>query len=182
MALDLFERRGFDHVTMEEIAEAAKVSRRTLFRRFPSKADLVWDGLTAVRDVVRERASALAGEAPSALLEELFVPVLRALEEPLAADVARRRLRLIGSSPTLLNHGVLVEIEHEIGKCFSGKKLPGGAPPALAARALVAAAFAALLWWAEYGDEMSALEAVRSALGATALGATALAGPALSAS
>lgn len=169
MALGLFEQRGFDQVTMEEIAEAASVSRRTLFRRFPSKADLVWDGVTAVRDLVSARASALAGATPAALMTELLVPVLRALDDPAAADVARRRLRLIGSSPALLNHGVLVEIEQEIGKCLSGTTLPGAAPPALAARALVAVAFAALLWWAEHGDKMSAMDAVRAALGVTAL-------------
>ncbi len=41
LALSLFEKRGFDDVTMDEIATAAEISRRTLFRAFPSKADLV---------------------------------------------------------------------------------------------------------------------------------------------
>ena len=40
-AIDLFARKGFDETTVDDIAEAAGTSRRTLFRYFESKSDLL---------------------------------------------------------------------------------------------------------------------------------------------
>ncbi len=43
VAKELFFRRGFDHVTIAEVAEAAEVSRMTVFNYFPRKEDLFLD-------------------------------------------------------------------------------------------------------------------------------------------
>jgi AcrR family transcriptional regulator len=40
-ALQLFQRQGYNATTADQIAEAAKISRITFFRYFPSKADVV---------------------------------------------------------------------------------------------------------------------------------------------
>lgn len=40
-AIELFLRHGFDQVSVSQVAEAAEVSRRTLFAYFPAKEDLV---------------------------------------------------------------------------------------------------------------------------------------------
>src|SRR5699024_2895985 len=43
-SLELMVKRGFDHVSVTDLAAAAGISRATFFRYFPTKADLVWRG------------------------------------------------------------------------------------------------------------------------------------------
>jgi DNA-binding transcriptional regulator YbjK len=40
-AIDLFAKKGFDETTVEEVAEAAGISRRSFFRYFETKDDLL---------------------------------------------------------------------------------------------------------------------------------------------
>ncbi len=78
-AVSLFVEQGYDDVTMDQVAEAAGVSRRTAYRHFPNKYDLVFDHPTrwlevfdttiasrepaeATRDVIRRGVVAVAAE------------------------------------------------------------------------------------------------------------------------
>jgi AcrR family transcriptional regulator len=58
-ALRLFARRGFDAVTVADIARAAKVSEKTVFNYFPAKEDLVFGAgmqrVAALIEAVRAR-------------------------------------------------------------------------------------------------------------------------------
>jgi len=63
-ATRLFKDRGFDAVTVDEIAEAADVGRMTVFNHFPRKEDLFFDrdeeGRELLRAAVREREADVA--------------------------------------------------------------------------------------------------------------------------
>jgi AcrR family transcriptional regulator len=60
VALDLFERQGFQATTVDQIAGAADVSTRTFFRYFPTKIDALLadqpQRLAALRELLAQRA------------------------------------------------------------------------------------------------------------------------------
>src|ERR1700722_3568097 len=53
-ATRLFHERGFDRVTVDEIAEAADVGRMTVFNHFPRKEDMFFDRDEEGREILRE--------------------------------------------------------------------------------------------------------------------------------
>lgn len=50
----LFRERGFEHVTVDEIATAADVGRMTVFNHFPRKEDMFFDRDEEGREILRE--------------------------------------------------------------------------------------------------------------------------------
>lgn len=59
VAIDLFAARGFDEVSVDDVAEAAGIARRTLFRYYPSKNALPWGDFEAHLARMRDLLAAL---------------------------------------------------------------------------------------------------------------------------
>lgn len=80
-AMKLFDERGYDDTTVEDIADAAEVSPRTFYRLFPAKADVIVEkGLTTFGDLVSAVADRPAGEPLQASIEAVFVAQLADLD------------------------------------------------------------------------------------------------------
>jgi len=92
-ALALFAGRGFEKVTMDEVAAAAGVSTRTLFRYFPAKIDLALGRIRRIDDALR---SAIDGATSlSALEERIDTELTRVLADPATAEHLTRVHHLI---------------------------------------------------------------------------------------
>lgn len=109
-AFKLFKERGYNAVTVDQIAEAANVSKRTFFDYFPSKDDVVgtWQDsfVTALADAVSARP---AGEPIGTVVEESMIDALMMSIPPDAEFINE----LIESTPSLRvrNQYKYVELE-----------------------------------------------------------------------
>jgi AcrR family transcriptional regulator len=97
-AMRLFVARGFDHVTVAEVAAASGVSEKTVFNYFPTKEDLFFDEVPARQatavEAIRGRR---AGESVVATLRRLQAAECPRLCSPGFAAFAR----VIEESPAL---------------------------------------------------------------------------------
>ncbi|MEL3950953.1 TetR family transcriptional regulator [Streptomyces sp. LNU-CPARS28] len=100
-ALQLLALKGFDAVTVDEIVGAAGVSKRTFFRYFASKEDVVIQFLADMgTGMCAELAARPAGERPSeALRHAVWVPLGECADH---SERALRVVRLILGTPALL--------------------------------------------------------------------------------
>jgi TetR/AcrR family transcriptional regulator, regulator of mycofactocin system len=106
IALDLFTERGFDTTTVDDIAAAAGIGRRTVFRYYPSKNDIPWGAFDEQLVRMRETFAALPPGLP--VLAGVRAAVLEFNEvHPDEQPWHRRRLRLILGTPALQAHSTL---------------------------------------------------------------------------
>lgn len=106
MAFRLFAERGFGGTTLDAIAEAVGVGRRTLFRYYQSKNDIPWGQFD--RTLTRFRAILDEQPADVPLHEAVHHAVVRFNEFPDdACPPHRDRMLLILTTPELQAHSVL---------------------------------------------------------------------------
>ncbi|WP_026924405.1 TetR/AcrR family transcriptional regulator [Glycomyces arizonensis] len=172
-AMRLFEEQGFDATTVDQIAAAASISRRSFFHYFGTKEDLVLGDTEALGESVRAALEARPAEESAWTAIRAAFMTLRSTEDS-ADDLLLARLH--HDAPSLrakhlekhLRWQELLapDIQRRLG-------LPETETPDPRARAFVAAALAcldaALNAWCESGGELDpvrlfddAIEAIRA--------------------
>ncbi|MFG2357747.1 TetR family transcriptional regulator [Streptomyces sp. NPDC048521] len=106
-ALELFTTQGYEHTTVDEIAEAADVSQRTFFRYFAGKEDAAFavQATTEARFVAAVRARP-PHEAPMEALRQAMMQgwdaIRETVESAVPVELYLRMYRTIESTPALL--------------------------------------------------------------------------------
>jgi mycofactocin system transcriptional regulator len=157
IAVEMFSAHGYDEVTIEALAAAAGISRRTFFRYFSSKADALMAGFDA--DVERLR-SVLADSDPDLPVMDAIRHAVVEVNDYHADDLARLRQRMLleHSNPALLANGILhyEEWQAVIAEFAAGRldQAAGDLLPQVIARSVFGAAYAGFMSWLsdERGD------------------------------
>jgi AcrR family transcriptional regulator len=153
VALDLFEQKGFDAVTVERIAEVAEVSPSSVYRWFGTKEHLViWDEYDpmALASIESELDTAPPLEA---LRRVVRATVLSAFERD--DERIRRRLRLAYANPSIEAASTLetYEMGNLIAAVLAAKleRHPDDLEVQVASHGFVGALLGALRHWHDSG-------------------------------
>ena len=155
IALRLFTKQGFDETPIEQIAAEAGVSRRTFFRYYRSKADVLWGDFDAE---VTHIAAALAAVPASVPMMDAIRQAVVAANHYRAEDVPelRTRMNLIASVPALQSSAAMrYDAWERAISDFAGARLGQPADslyPLAVGRATLAACRAAYDRWVARAD------------------------------
>ncbi|MFF0635716.1 TetR family transcriptional regulator [Nocardia sp. NPDC004151] len=164
-ALRLFAEKGYEATTVDEIAEAAGISRRTFFRQFRSKEDVVFADHESQLTQARAFLEAARGDAWDAVCEAVVEVFERFTQW---RDLAARRYRVVRQVPTLREREIVTVFRYErLFTDYLRRKLPGISDLALVQfTAAVTATHNYLLRRMVRGESAASPEDLRSALAA----------------
>jgi mycofactocin system transcriptional regulator len=158
VALALFSERGFEETTVDDIAAAVGVARRTIFRYFASKNDMVWGDFNAVIVRLRDAFAAEPDDAP--LTEALRRAVVASNRyDPEQLPDLRIRMSLITTVPALQGHSMLRYAAWRNAVAELAAPRMGAKPDALGPQALGSAALGASMaafdrWVSNPGEDL----------------------------
>lgn len=155
LALELFAAKGFDETSIDDIANAAGIGRRTFFRYFAAKADLVWGDFDSELERLSGWFAAVEDNVPMMTAVRQAVIAFNSLsEETVAAH--RLRMSLILGVPTLLADSTLRFVQwREVVAGFAATRLmvpPDHLLPVVVAYSTLGATLAAYEVWLRDGE------------------------------
>lgn len=102
----LFVDRGFERTTLDDVAAAVGVSRRTILRYFPSKNDIVWGSFHEHLEELRAMLAAANDDEPLMDVIRRTVVAFNDYGDEVAPEL-RDRMTLITGVPALQAHSML---------------------------------------------------------------------------
>ncbi|MEV5414213.1 mycofactocin system transcriptional regulator [Thermopolyspora sp. NPDC052614] len=161
VAFALFAAKGFDQTTIDDIAEAAGIGRRTFFNYYASKNDLVWGRFD--HDVARLRRLLAAAPPEISLMDALREAVVEfnRYDEAILPE-HRTRMRLILGVPALqadstLRYAQWATAVAEFVAARTGHPVTGLVPRLVGQTALGAAITAYRQWLDGESGDLTAL-------------------------
>lgn len=142
-AVDLFAEKGFEETTVEEIAQTAGVSRRSFFRYFSSKNDLMGQGIVSYGTALSEAIRGCPASKPP--LEVVHQTVLKVAAGAAAYPRVRKIMRVSITSAAAREAQLSrrAEIEDRVAEAF-GERCSGRAREAPTPRLLAGLTFSLL--------------------------------------
>jgi len=161
VAFDLFDQQGFEHTTVDDVASAAGISRRTFFRYFESKNEIPWGDFDGELARMRQR---LAATPPQAQLMDAIRAAIVDFNRMPAEQIPahRRRMTFILGVPALQAHSTLRfaawrQVIADFVAQRTGQR-PDALLPRTIAHAMLGVAVAAYeQWLASPGDDLCEL-------------------------
>ncbi|NBD13059.1 MULTISPECIES: TetR family transcriptional regulator [Corallococcus] len=145
IATKLFTERGFEHVTIDDVAAASNVSKMTVFNYFPRKEDLFFDRSDEAQTLVRDALASRGRRSPVAALRAL---VHELVEQQHAfvkvTPVVSGFWKVVADSPALraYTRELTEELERDIGRLLAESVgAPVGDPIARLVAALLVGAY-----------------------------------------
>ena len=155
VALRLFRQRGFEQTTVDDIAAELGIGRRTLFRYFPSKNDIVWGEFDSVLDRLRAELGARNPSAP--MMDTLREAVVASnTYPPELLPELRTRITLIMRVPVLQAHSMLrYAAWRRVVAQYAADRIGAGVDdllPRTLGYAALAASTSAFGYWVDFPD------------------------------
>jgi TetR/AcrR family transcriptional regulator, regulator of mycofactocin system len=94
VAIDLFSARGFEEVSVDDVAHAAGIARRTLFRYYPSKNAIPWGEFDAHLDRMRDLLGSVDADVPTGAALRTALLAFNTFDQS-ETPRHRRRMRVI---------------------------------------------------------------------------------------
>jgi AcrR family transcriptional regulator len=141
-AFDLFNERGYEQTTVDDIAERAGLGRATFFRHYRAKEDVIFPDHDLLLDRVRDRLRSTShGNPVAAAADAVRLVLLHYLDE---GDLAKRRYALTSAVPALRDREIISVARYQrLFREFIAGRMAGRAEPVALQAELMAAAVAA---------------------------------------